>query len=57
MVVIRVLFRFEWRGGSPRPRRNVRTKKEPIQPIPLFEELIALIMEVGVAPNLALSQS
>jgi hypothetical protein len=25
--------------------RNVRTKKEPIQPIPLFEELIDLLME------------
>ncbi|GMK56412.1 hypothetical protein CspeluHIS016_0302520 [Cutaneotrichosporon spelunceum] len=26
---------------------HVRTKKEPVQPIPLFEELIALIMEPG----------
>ncbi|GFZ48797.1 hypothetical protein JCM24511_06546 [Saitozyma sp. JCM 24511] len=42
-----------WKGSI----ENVRTKKEPIQPIPLFEELIALIMEVGVARNLALSQS
>lgn len=25
--------------------RHVRTKKEPIQPIPLFKELIALLME------------
>lgn len=25
--------------------RHVRTTKEPVQPIPLFEELIALIME------------
>lgn len=27
--------------------RNVRTKKEPVQPIPLFEELVALLMEDG----------
>jgi hypothetical protein len=29
--------------------RHVRTKKHPVQPIPLFEELIALLMEVGLA--------
>jgi glycerophosphoryl diester phosphodiesterase/phosphatidylglycerol phospholipase C len=27
--------------------RHVRTKKEPVQPIPLFEELVALLMEDG----------
>lgn len=27
--------------------RHVRTKQEPIQPIPTFAQLIALIMEVG----------
>ncbi|KAJ9099176.1 hypothetical protein QFC21_004056 [Naganishia friedmannii] len=36
---------------SARPRRaeilpHVRTKKQPVQPIPTFEQLIALIMEV-----------
>jgi hypothetical protein len=25
----------------------VRTVKEPVQPIPLFEELVELLMEVG----------
>jgi hypothetical protein len=25
--------------------RHVRTTKEPVQPIPLFEELVALLME------------
>lgn len=28
-------------------RRHVRTKKTPVQPIPTFEQLIELIMEVG----------
>jgi glycerophosphoryl diester phosphodiesterase/phosphatidylglycerol phospholipase C len=28
--------------------RHVRTTKEPVQPIPLFEELIALLMEVRI---------
>ena len=27
--------------------RHVRTVKEPVQPIPLFEELVELLMEVG----------
>jgi hypothetical protein len=29
--------------------RHVRTKAEPIQPIPLFEELVELIMKVSVS--------
>ena len=28
--------------------RHVRTRKQPVQPIPRFEELIALIMEVSL---------
>lgn len=28
-------------------QRHVRTVKEPVQPIPLFEELITLLMEPG----------
>lgn len=27
--------------------RHVRTIKEPVQPVPLFEQLISLLMEVG----------
>lgn len=27
--------------------RHVRTTKEPVQPIPLFEQLISLLMEVS----------
>ncbi len=27
------------------PGRHVRTVKEPVQPIPLFEQLVALLME------------
>jgi hypothetical protein len=30
-------------------RRHVRTTKEPVQPIPLFTELIELLMEVSRA--------
>ncbi len=34
------------RTGKPlTPGRHVRTVKEPVQPIPLFEQLVALLME------------
>lgn len=45
-VVVRFsLFRVNI--DSPTPDRHVRTKQEPCQPIPLFEELVALIMRVS----------
>lgn len=39
-------LRIKWEAHARLTnRRHVRTVKEPVQPIPLFEELISLIME------------
>jgi glycerophosphoryl diester phosphodiesterase/phosphatidylglycerol phospholipase C len=42
---------IEWVNSYLELIRHVRTTKEPLQPIPLFEELVALLMEVSSLGN------